>query len=112
MSQKAYDELMKEKSKLLAREYAKTDPRVIAVRADKLIGSGTCSSIDECMEPHELVERCDYLQISDPIEAAKYFRKQELVWLEQGMNASSGEADCPLVKAYKDFMKAMADNPL
>lgn len=88
------------------------DPRVIAIHADPLVGKGTCSSIDECMEASELVERLNYLKITEPVEAVKEMREHELQWREQGTNASSGEPGCELVKSYNDFKQAMEQNPL
>jgi len=41
-----------------AERYAR-DPRVVAIRADKKIGRGTCSVIDECWTDRELVEHLD-----------------------------------------------------
>ena len=96
----------------MTSEEAKLDPRVIAIRADKLVGAGTCSSIDECMEDSELVEELDRLKIVESRTAVKWARMDHRLYLEQGTNCSSGEANCPLVKAYRDFKRAMQDNPL
>lgn len=36
-----------------------TDPRVIAIRADKIVGRGMCSSINEAFSEKELIELLD-----------------------------------------------------
>lgn len=85
------------------------DPRVTAIRADPLVGRGTCSTVDECMDDSDLIFELDLEGITDPTVAVGWAREDELMWREQGTNASSGEADCPLVASYRAF-KAEMDN--
>ena len=85
------------------------DPRVLAIRADELVGHATCSSIDECFEPDELVEKLDEWEVTTPSGAVTWARDHEQLWLEQGTNASSGEEGCPLVAEYRRFKAKRAE---
>ena len=82
---------------------AKMDPRVVAIRADRRVGRGTCSSIDECWEARELVETLDQEGIKVPETAVRWAHEREGLWLEQGANCTSGEPDCPLVAALREW---------
>lgn len=88
-----------------ANEKAKKDPRVLAIRTDKLVGCGTCSSIDECMDATEIVDILNEEGIKEPIAAVKWAREQEGLWLEQGTNTCWGEDDDPQLLAYKDYQE-------
>lgn len=52
-----------------------TDPRITAIRADDLIGLGSCSYIDECYTDEELLAELDEAGIKSPASAVKFFRK-------------------------------------
>ncbi len=69
------------------------DPRVAAIRADKAVGEGTCSSIDECYEHHELLERLDENGVKTPKEAVKWARDVDGLHWENGLNQMSGEPE-------------------
>lgn len=74
---------------------------IAAVRADKLVGRGTCSSLDECFEDDELPAHLGLTQATTPAEAVKAARDSEELYLENGTNQSSGEPDCPIVASYR-----------
>lgn len=85
------------------------DPRVLAIHDDELVGEGTCSSIDECFDADDLIRQLDEDGITAPSAAVKWARDSEQLWLEQGTNASWGDADCPLVAAYRAFKAKRAE---
>jgi len=88
------------------------DERVEAIRKDKLVGEGSCSSIDECMDDSEILEELNGLGIKSPRAAVNWARNEELLWREMGTNASSGEPDCPLIAAYRNFERLMKTTPI
>ena len=81
------------------------DARVDAIRADELIGKGTCTSIDECYSDDELFKELEAEGIMTPSGAVKWFRKSEGLWIENGLNQSSGEPDCPIVTMYDEWQE-------
>jgi len=91
---------------------AQEAPMIKAIRSDPLVGEGTGSSIDETMGDDELIEELTKEGITDPAKAVAWAREEELNWLEQGTNASSGELDCPLIAAYEQFEKLMEEIPV
>jgi hypothetical protein len=58
------------------------DAIIKRVRADKLIGIGTCSSIDECMTDEEVIEYCERLGISGACMAVAELRRKEALYRE------------------------------
>lgn len=87
------------------------DAMVAAIRGDKLVGRGTCSSIDECMDDADL--RRELAMDGCPtVEAAlKWARKHEGLFLEQGLNQRWGEDNDPQLKAYREFEAADKADP-
>ena len=81
---------------------AKTDPRVRAIRKDSNIGSGSCSTIDECWEDGEILEFLLSNSIKNVKDAVDWAYEQEGLFREQGTNCSSGEPDCHLIQSYKE----------
>jgi hypothetical protein len=88
---------------------AKQDPRVMAIRADAVVGNGTCTGIDECWDAHELVEALDRDHVLDPIQAVAWAREQEGLVVEQGLNARWGEDRDPQLQTYREFQQAKAE---
>ena len=62
------------------------DALIAAVRADKKVGKGTCSSIDECYEDEELKQEFIRDNITTPEGAVKWAREAEGLFLEQALN--------------------------
>lgn len=62
-----------------------TDPRVAAIRADKIVGVGTCSPIDECYTDAELAAYLDDAGIGPrAVQAAvREARATHRVWAER-----------------------------
>ena len=81
------------------------DPRVVAVRADELVGVGTCTSIDEAFEDAELIEALDQAGVKTPEQAVQGARDLEERWLERGLDARWGEDDDPQLLLYNEFVK-------
>ncbi len=65
------------------------------IRADKLVGSGTCSSIDECFEDYELISMLKKKLglIFTAEQAVEWCRDYEEEWLERGLNQREGNDD-------------------
>ena len=85
---------------------------IAAVRADVLVGKGSCASIDECMEDDELWTVLTDYGTSDPTtitQALKRARDSEEMYLENGTNQTSGEPDCPIVAEYRAWKKRRAE---
>jgi len=53
---------------------ASEDPRVVAVRADRKVGRGTCSYIDETMTDAELLEQVERVGAKTPTAAVREMR--------------------------------------
>lgn len=81
------------------------DKRVEAVRADKLIGRGTCSVVDECCSEAEIIEELDDLKITSPLEAIKYYRELEGLHMDKMLDCRWGEDSDPEIKIAKDWEK-------
>lgn len=79
------------------------DPRVVAVREDKLVGKGTCSAIDECWTDDNLVEQFDEDGIVTPKQAVEWCFEYEDLHMEQAPNQSSGEPDCPAMAVWNEW---------
>lgn len=50
------------------------DPRVVAVRADDVVGLGTCTYVDECFTDEELVTYLNRAEIKTPKDAINEMR--------------------------------------
>ena len=82
-----------------------TDPRVIAVRNDPLVGKGTCTSVDEATTDSELVEELDDWGATTPEEAIKAARDFEEMWVENALNCRFGEDTDPELKLWAEWKK-------
>jgi hypothetical protein len=78
-----------------------SDPRVEAIRANPLVGRGSCSRIDECMSDDEVLEHVKDLDVD---KAVVWALDDEELWLEQGLNQRWGEDDDPQLLTYNDFI--------
>jgi uncharacterized protein YigE (DUF2233 family) len=60
---------------------ASEDPRVVAVRADRKVGRGTCSYVDETMTDAELLEQIERDKAKTPTAAVRAMRSLDaLLW--------------------------------
>jgi hypothetical protein len=83
-----------------------TDPRIVAIRNDKVVGAGTCSSIDECYSDDDLLDALNGLDIMTPEAATKWARECEGLFLEQACNARWGEDLDPELENLRNFEDA------
>ena len=90
----------------MTRTEARSDPRILAIRRDKLVGHGSCTSIDECYDAIDLVDALDEAQITDAQGAVEWARDLEGVSLEKGLNQRWGEDDDPQLQAWQAWQKA------
>jgi hypothetical protein len=74
---------------------------VQAVRGDAKVGRGTCTSIDECFDDEELIERFRESKDKSRKEALDLAYEMEGLWREKGLeaNCDSGE---PLDEYWKE----------
>lgn len=91
---------------------ASLEEMVAAIRADKVVGRGTCSSIDECWDHKEIVEALTSAGIVTISAALKWAREQEGFFQEQGLNCRWGEDDDSQLVNYRNFEKADEENPV
>lgn len=68
-------------------DLAKRDPRVVAIRADKKVGRGSCSSIDEAMEDREVVAALDAAGITSVTGALGWAYAAEAHHIDQWLDA-------------------------
>lgn len=84
---------------------------IAAIRSHKLIGRGSCTSIDECYDDKELWNMFGIPAGNETLEAAiKDAIESEDLHMEQGLNARWGEDDDPQLLQYKEWEKAKAEN--
>lgn len=88
---------------------AETDPRVAAIRNDRRVGTGSCTSIDECYGDEELIETLDLEDITTPEAALQWALEQEGLFLEQGLNQRWGEDDDPQLLAYQEWQEKVKE---
>ena len=86
------------------------DAMVAAIRADKLVGDGSCSSIDESMDDADIISGLVVNNVRSAKEAVRWARVEEQLWLERGLNTRWGEDDDPQLKAYREFKAADKEN--
>lgn len=84
---------------MLRREMVK------AIRRNNRVGLGTCTYIDETYSDYELADALLEDGIDSVPDAVAWACKEEHDILEMSLNASSGEADCPLVKRYDKWVE-------
>lgn len=59
-----------------------SDPRVIAIRADQLVGRNSCSPVDECFSDLELIEELERQHCWKPVSALRWARRYHRLWAE------------------------------
>jgi hypothetical protein len=90
-----------------ANERAEEDARVKAVRNDRLVGRGSCASIDECWEALDLVESFDRDGVKTPRAAVRWAHRLESCWLERWLD--SYPDDPKLVEELKAALGRLKD---
>lgn len=79
------------------------DDLVKAIRADKAVGKGSCSSIDECWDDSELRDALMEDNITEPAKAVEWARSQEGLFLDSACDARWGEDDDPQLEWKREF---------
>ena len=79
--------------------------RIEAIREHRLVGRGSCTSVDECWTDDEIIEHLDEYGIESPEGAVKWALEQEGMWHERALNASSGEPDCNLKRDWQQWQE-------
>jgi|TARA_Y100000034_G_C6761507_1_gene339195 hypothetical protein len=85
---------------------AKEDNRVMAIRADTLIGKDSCSFIDECLDAFDIVEELDRLNIESPVEAIKHYIEAQHRQYERGLDARAGNDDDPELIQFNEWRES------
>lgn len=83
-----------------------------AIREDKVIGRGTCSSIDECFSDADLIALLSSEGINSVPRAVKWARDHERVRLDRMLDCRWGEDTDEELSISRAFDKACEDNPL
>lgn len=81
------------------------DPRVVAIRQDKRVGKGSCTSIDECWGDKELIEMLDEMDIKSPEEAVKWALKSEGLFIDKMLDCRFGDDDDRELLIAKEWEK-------
>ncbi|QDP63994.1 MAG: hypothetical protein Unbinned3620contig1001_40 [Prokaryotic dsDNA virus sp.] len=89
------------------------DPRVEAIRTDRLVGIGTCAYMDESLTDAELIHDLDACGIVDAREAVQWARQREVESMEFALNAMDcnpfGRTDA-YRKQLEEFIEAMEED--
>jgi hypothetical protein len=85
------------------------DPRVTAIRNDKLIGSGTCSTVDEAYGDAYLIEELDEEKITTPEAAVKWAIELEDLRIYNALNHRWGEDDDHELKRMEEWEQRKKD---
>ena len=88
------------------------DVRIEAIRKDPCVGSGTCSSIDECLGDDELSWMLNEDGAVSTTAAIQWARDYEQMFMEQLLNTRWGEDDDPQLVEYAAWKKKLEDNPI
>lgn len=76
---------------------------VEAIRADILVGRGTCSTIDECVSDEDLVDGLTAAYVRSSDEAVKWAIDLEFLRVQNDLNYRQGTADDPELAIYRAF---------
>lgn len=83
-----------------------------AVRAHRLVGRGSCTSIDECYDDEELLQTLLEHDAETPEDAIRVCVELEGLHMEQGLNQRWGEDDDPQLLEYNEWKDALRDEGL
>jgi len=85
------------------KENAKANPRVMAVRSHKLVGRGSCTSIDECYDDYELLIALNNDGADTEEKSIKWALDSEGLWKEQALNCRWGEDNDPELEDFREW---------
>lgn len=77
--------------------------RIEAIRNDKRVGRGSCAYIDECWDDKDILKYLDSAGITTERGAIAWAYDTEGLVRDKGADCSSGEEDCPLVRASQEW---------
>ena len=80
-----------------------------AIRRHRLIGRGSCTSVDECYSDEEVIRELRIYGIATEDGAISHFIKNEDIFMEQQLNTRWGEDDDPQLTAYETWMKIKSE---
>ena len=86
--------------------------RVNAIREDAVVGSHSCSSVNECLTDSELLELLNEDGIESESDAVSWARDKELLYLEAALNTRWGEDGDPQLNEYLSFKQSIENNPI
>ena len=81
--------------------------RVKAIRENKLVGKGSCSTVDECYSDKDLLDELNAEDIDTDEKAIKWAISEQLMYLEDATNYRWGEDSDQEVTALKHFRSKM-----
>lgn len=88
-----------------ANKAAALDPRVKAVRADRLVGKGSCTTVDEALTDAELLGYLEEDGAETELQAVNWARDYEGLVREQALNSRWGEDDDPQLKEHNEWKR-------
>ena len=77
--------------------------RVTAIRNHPKVGSGSCTSVDECWDDKDIIEFLDDNNVTTEEGAIEWALEQEGLFLEQGLNQRWGEDDDPQLIEWQEW---------
>ena len=77
-----------------------------AIRNDKRVGRGSCTYIDECWDDKDIIEFLKKDGVTTEAGAIAWAYDTEGLIRDKGADCTSGEPDCPLVEAAKEWRGA------
>ena len=80
-----------------------SDLRVEAIRSNKRVGRGTCTTIDEAYTDNELVEALDEAKAITVEKAVAWAIEDEGFRIENALNFRWGEDSDPEVSRYNEW---------
>ena len=80
-----------------------SDPRVQAIREDKMVGRKTCSTVDEAFSEASIIEELDDAGIKTPEAAVKWAIEIEDFQMEKALNQRSGEDSDTQLKMSEEW---------
>jgi hypothetical protein len=85
------------------KEKHMSDSRVEAIRSNKRVGRGTCTTIDEAYTDNELVEALDEAEAITVEEAIAWAIEDEGLRIENALNFRWGEDTDPELRRYNEW---------
>ena len=84
--------------------------RVEAIRDHKLVGRGSCTSVDECWDDKDIIEFLDDSNVTTVEGAIEWALDQEGLFLEQGLNQRWGEDDDPQLIEWQKWNEKLKED--